>query len=484
MEPLILKWSKHFTCIAPDHPGFGLSDPSGQDSISMDEMATALVEVMDALGIDKTAVYGVHTGACIAVALAAAAPERIWATVANGYVVVTDEERADLLDNYLPAMPLKADGSHLSWLWWRVREKLAFAPWYRTDAENRIQQSLPDLDELQDTCLEMLRTNDQYRIGYRAAFTFDAQKLIERVQTPTLIIAAEQDTLAKHVRRIQQPPDQVQLQNTSSFEEAEKESLEFLLEPGSFEKDVFIDTVTSPLPSTIYNEMTQISDRQLRVQRYQGVEGKPVLLLHDSIGSVEVIEDISRSFTGLRPTIAIDLPGQGESDKWPLPDKEYITGCTEEIVLQMTRLGIEEFDCVAIGTGGHLGIELQKLAPGMPGELAIIDPCYLDPDQKRQFLNAENARWKPRWDGGHLMETWYRMRDEALFWPWFQPDQAKSIYQESRLGNQYLQQRVIAFLKAPERTLQSMRCHAEYSFQHALKASSHRGTVCAAKWSP
>ena len=68
------RWKAHFTCIAPDSPGFGLSDPLGVKAATMSDFADAAIEFMDALGIERAAVYGFHTGAMISGAIAAAYP--------------------------------------------------------------------------------------------------------------------------------------------------------------------------------------------------------------------------------------------------------------------------------------------------------------------------------------------------------------------------------------------------------------------------
>ena len=64
------RWKTHFTCIAPDSPGFGLSDPLAVASADMRDFADAAIEFMDALGIERAAVYGFHTGAMISAAIA------------------------------------------------------------------------------------------------------------------------------------------------------------------------------------------------------------------------------------------------------------------------------------------------------------------------------------------------------------------------------------------------------------------------------
>ena len=484
MKPLLEKWSKEFTCIAPDHPGFGLSDPFDHDTVSIQDLATALLEVLDALGIEQTAVYGIHTGACIAVALTATAPNRVWACVANGYVMVTPEEREDLLTNYLPKLNLSADGSHLSWLWWRVREKLNFGPWYRPNANNRITTVKPDLAELNNVAIEMLRSNDQYRTGYRAAFTFDGQALLDSINTPTLAIVAKQDSLAGHLQRIKNPSSYLQLQLSPDPQQAELDSFNFIKTHAKKQKAIEIKPTRKTISQRLSNHMTPDSGQQLRLQLNLDAPGKPVLLLHDSIGSADVLSEISESFIGVRPIICMDLPGHGESDGNAISDDNSLSECLASILTVLNDLDMPEVDCVGLGSGGHIGLELQKLNPTRITKLAMIEPDCLPREEKIKHLAAENANWQPRWDGTHLMELWYRMRDEALVWPWFQPDKGDPICQSPWLQNSKIQKRVLAFLKAPKMTLQSMQYHAHYSMVDAFSNCNNHQLLCCAEWSP
>jgi haloalkane dehalogenase len=125
------RWGQHFTCLAPDTPGYGQSDPFGVDRADMADVAQAVIEWFDAVGIRKAPVYGFHTGAMIAGALAQHYPERITCAVGNGYVLLTEAERTEIVANYLPPLEPKWDGSHLTWLWNRMREQTIFFPWYR-----------------------------------------------------------------------------------------------------------------------------------------------------------------------------------------------------------------------------------------------------------------------------------------------------------------------------------------------------------------
>ncbi|NBX58438.1 MAG: alpha/beta hydrolase [Gammaproteobacteria bacterium] len=169
------RWKDHFTCIAPDSPGFGLSDP---------------------LGVDRAAVYGFHTGAMISGAVAAAYPERVVCAAANGYVLLTEQERLDIVTHYLPKLEPKWDGSHLAWLWARLREQTIFFPWYRKSLAARLDFDVPSPEGLQAALLDFMRSGDHYRVGYRAAFEMRSDLALRNVSVPMLVTAADSDVLS------------------------------------------------------------------------------------------------------------------------------------------------------------------------------------------------------------------------------------------------------------------------------------------------
>ena len=69
--PLII--DAGFQVIAPDMPGYGLSEGSSEPS-TIPEYADVLVQLLDHLGIDRAIVIGHHTGASMACQMAYANP--------------------------------------------------------------------------------------------------------------------------------------------------------------------------------------------------------------------------------------------------------------------------------------------------------------------------------------------------------------------------------------------------------------------------
>ena len=74
MRDHMVYFGQKFTVIATDTPGFGLSDLLPIETVTTEDLADALADTLDALGIAQVAVYGRHTGAQIAVEFAARHP--------------------------------------------------------------------------------------------------------------------------------------------------------------------------------------------------------------------------------------------------------------------------------------------------------------------------------------------------------------------------------------------------------------------------
>jgi pimeloyl-ACP methyl ester carboxylesterase len=103
-QPFVAPLSAKHRLIAPSHPGFGKSSlPDWIDSI--DDIAHIYLELMDALGLDKTDIVGCSIGGWIAAEMATKAPERVRKLVMVGPVGVKvgSPDKLDIPDIF--AMP-------------------------------------------------------------------------------------------------------------------------------------------------------------------------------------------------------------------------------------------------------------------------------------------------------------------------------------------------------------------------------------------
>lgn len=442
-------WHKQFTCIAPDSPGYGMSDPLGVPRVEMSDLADAVIEFMDAIGVRKAAIYGFHTGAMIAMAIAEKYPGRVTCAVANGFVILADDERKDIVANYLPAFEPSWDGAHLAWLWSRMREQTIFFPWYSKRTEDRMQISVPPPEVLQTGLLDFLRAGDNYRVGYRAAFTMDSAGSLKRVRTPTLLTASRFDATAMYLDRVVDASPSVKVVHGDTFDSTLDDCRTYIKKarPPAAPKLA----PTAPIPGQLWQDTVSIPGGQLRLRRNADASGRAVLVIHDAIGSSDSAAGIARTFIGRRPVIALDLPGHGESDDTIGRARVTIEQHAKSVRAALKALKITTCDVVGQGSGSLVALELASIAPKLVRRLALVDLPYLAKAQQAE-LRAGAPEFSVDWYGGHLLHAWHFVRDQGLFFPWNRRSR-KGALRPARVETADVHTRVVDFLKAPQRTL-------------------------------
>jgi pimeloyl-ACP methyl ester carboxylesterase len=172
-----------FRVIAFDTPGYGQSDPPPQ-VIDMPEYARTLAQGIDALGLGRMMLYGCHTGASLAFALAVGPLSgRLNGLVMSGFPYYTDEVRARKV---VPAVPgLQADGSHLleTFCW----EPDAYDPEMRSRLVSGVS-----VDRI-----------GAYR-AFPAVFTYQPARVTHQLSCPVLLLSNPHDPLFSGDRRIRE----------------------------------------------------------------------------------------------------------------------------------------------------------------------------------------------------------------------------------------------------------------------------------------
>jgi pimeloyl-ACP methyl ester carboxylesterase len=168
----------HVQAIALDTIGFGDSckPPLGADSI--EHWAGVSVAAMDALGIQRFAVVGHHTGAVIATEIAAAYPRRVEAAVLSAPALVDAAFRArhaepPRVDN----VQRKVDGSHLTDLW-RIRQ-----PWYPAGA----------IDLLERFIVDAIKAGPRSAEGHAVVARYVMETRLPLIRCPVLVLAPTAD---------------------------------------------------------------------------------------------------------------------------------------------------------------------------------------------------------------------------------------------------------------------------------------------------
>ncbi len=181
--------------VAVDTPGNGDSDPLALAAPEIEDYADALAATLDRMAVTEADIYGTHTGANIALALAQRHPARVRNLVIDGLGVYTDEQRARYLADYAPAIVPQDYGEHLLWAWHFCRDQYLFFPWFQRDDAHRRGGPVPDAATIHRWAVELIKGLSTYHLAYRAAFRFDKRAALSAIGHRCLICANPLDPL-------------------------------------------------------------------------------------------------------------------------------------------------------------------------------------------------------------------------------------------------------------------------------------------------
>lgn len=455
-EPLMQDWADSFTIVAPDTPGYGASDPltadpEGDNEFDLADFAHALAALADAIGFERFGLYGHHTGAMIAAEFARLYPDRVTMTVANGYLVVTEDERAEILANYFHDYTPQPDGQHLAHIWRRIRDQFLYFPWsvQTATARDRMKSkfSVPDAKIIQDDALDLLRTGRHESDGYGAAFRSDGVEILNGITSPCLVTAQPYDLLYEHLERI---PDSVSpavsvegFETTAVLNAAAKEKL---LQHAEGETPPV--TAPAPIEHQAWRSYADTSAGQLSIKRNDEGRGLPVVLIHNLGSSTSAWQPVITTLTGKRPFVAFDLPGHGETGNAWGAGPVTVNACADAIDEAMTSLGIDACYVFSYGGGGLVALNLLKRQSHDIRSWTAVDFWLFDREEKKTLKDRLAPTLTPQSYGQHLNEAWYMVRDGELFWPWFDPKPENAVDQPPETDPARLHRKVCDILKA------------------------------------
>lgn len=412
-EPLMRRWSRCFTCIAPDTPGFGQSDPLAVPEPAIGDYADALVELMAALGLSGIAGYGFHSGSVILVEAARRAPGRFAALALGGYAFWSAEELASFEDGFLPVLEPSAFGEHLSWLWNRVLEQTWFFPWHYARDDKRLPAPHDDPAEVQAIVEDLLAAGDAYRHGYGAVVRaprdlsdFAASLL------PVLLATYEGDPLFEHLERSGALPPAWRVEAVASEAELEAAAEAHLLAHAR----VAAGEVPGDPGEGFVHVATEGFDGRIH---WRGLREAAKVLLHAPGGALDLLELPADH-------LAIDLPGHGLSDRMGESGNAGLDRWAGAVGAALSAL-VEGPPPVVVGEGLSallaLAVGTRIGAPSVEGLRAHLPP----PEQGEAWRGAALPDLTPGRFGEHLHRAWGTVRAGHMFWPWFAPSAGNAI---------------------------------------------------------
>lgn len=377
-EELMQIWGAHFSCIAPDTPGFGQSDPLSKSDPDINDYADAVVEFARALGLQRTAAYGFHSGGIILVTALKRQPEMFSGLAVGGYAVWTPQEMAIFGERYIPPFLPSLYGEHLPWLWQRIMEQSWFFPWFDVRAEARLSGAHDDPLRTHAIIMEMLDSGDAYRLGYGAVLRAPRDiPPVGAVTPPVLISAYDGDPLQAHIDRLGAMPAGWSAKKVASPAEHQALSLDFLRQHSG--PDI--------------HEYAADHDAGFVAVACDGFDG----LIHWQGSGDRIAINAPGSEGALLDApgcIRIDMPGHGLSSGW------VGEAPTTAVVWQ----------AAADAAANALGVASAPLPVAPQG-----DPLLLFPDLS------------PDRHGAYLTSAWSMCRARHFFAPWYRASAATAI---------------------------------------------------------
>ena len=443
--PMIEALAARFTVIAPDTPGYGGSDPLALHRPQIPDYADALREVTDALGLQRVALFGRHTGAAIAIEFANLYPARVSGVVLDGCPAFTPEEMEELVASYLPPFRPVWDGSHVAWLWSRVRDQLTFFPWNRQGPASRLAIDMPRPSILNRIATDILLAGDGYRVAYEAAFRYDGAAAAAAARVPAHYMATETDVLLSHLDRLPNLPANARIHRVTDAERvATVGDLLGACAAG-------LPPAPPPPQETGGRRFVQAEGTSLMVRQWGDDGGRPLLLVADLPGSTQGLEPIAAHLAMGRRVIVIDPPGHGLSSPAPPGTADGGVGFVADAV---AALGLGQIDVAGINVGACWAAHVAARLGADCGHLVLVDPPP-DPAALSECLPA--TALAPVWSGTHLLTAWHLARESLLYRPWFVPTAVTRMPVEIGLDVDLLHRRfvdtVIAGAAFPEALL-------------------------------
>ena len=442
-------FASHFTVFAFDTPGFGLSDGLGLAKPELTDFADAFAQTLTALGIGRCAVYGNHTGAAIAVEFAARHPQRCAMALADGYPAYSGGTAEDRLKRYLEPLVPKWDGSHLVWLWYRYREQHVFWPWHDHDLAHRADTDVPDAAFLHQGVLDLLEAGDAYRIGYAAAFRGRGLGVLPDLRVPVCFALRPGDSLYR---------TRPAYEGTGAwFVETPRDALA----AAAVERDLLLRhpgdvppaaPPCAPIAGRVTTDYLDVDGTRVLMRRHApeagaAVAGTPLLCLHPLPGASALDAGLLAALGGTRLTLAIDLPGHGESDAERGDGSLASRAAT--IVAALDALGLSRVDLLSSGTAGPLASAVLAAQPGRIRRVVFDAPPVFDAAARAALLAEPPPSAAPQMDGTHLLRVWHHLRDQELWRPWHDRRRGAARRAEPAIDPAALTLRVREMLKHP-----------------------------------
>lgn len=177
--------ARGYRVLAPDMPGFGMSD-SAPEGATLEDFASIIDAVRSEWPGRPVNLVGHHTGAVLAAVFAAAHPAAVNKIVLNGFPLLGEAERRHFASFYFGPKEPKLDGSHLLIAW---------------ETRLRSTPGWTDLHLMHRYTVEALHRGETNWKAFPLVIAADLQAVLLRLEVPTLLFTNSGEDLYAATRR-------------------------------------------------------------------------------------------------------------------------------------------------------------------------------------------------------------------------------------------------------------------------------------------
>lgn len=169
--------TKSYRVVAMDTLGHGSSDDPPSE-YEIEDFARSVISFLDAIGINKTSIAGHHTGAVIAVEVAAAYPERVDKLILSGCPVWEPEEWKEFMSQPMTRdLEMTDDGQFITKTWEKFRSVF----------------TRPEPQRWFKPFIISLKSRTRPYDAHFAVARYDIKPRLRLIKSPTLLISGSED---------------------------------------------------------------------------------------------------------------------------------------------------------------------------------------------------------------------------------------------------------------------------------------------------
>jgi len=158
--------------------------------------------------------------------------------------------------------------------------------------------------------------------------------------------------------------------------------------------------------------------------------GPPVVVLHASPMSSELMLPTIESLNDVADVIAPDTPGYGQSDPLPheiLNDNADLSPYVQWLIEFLDELGLKKITLYGSATGAQIAIEFARAHPDLLDRVILDNAAHFSDQERASIMRDYFPSIAPQSDGSHLKGVWDMASAVFNWFPWYQQDQAHRV---------------------------------------------------------